>query len=347
VTVRSDTPAWLGAEPDEDAGVPDRRRWTLLAAAVVPWLIVLALLLTDRSPTLRVTDPDIHAGHDTSPPADRPPGHPELAAPDRAAAPSEAADTTSPAAEGAAPVPGAPMLAPSPTFGLPSPEWRSPNPDLHAAAALAIVVARAWLTDVSPRLLVPGIEPPGGNRYAEHLVVETIDAPAADAAVATVLAVLLEDGDPLSTRVRRIAVPLALDPDGARPGGQPWWLPAPDLSTRELRTVPIDDPAALAAAADALTRAGYLDAVVESLTASPGWPAQATVRAMTPEGEPIAGPVWLRPEVDGYAVAGAPAGRPLGPDPHAPPTWPDPGNGTFRPDPDAAMTDPDAQEPER
>jgi hypothetical protein len=346
VTVRSDIPTWLGAEPDEDADRSERRQRRLLVVAVAPWLIVLALVLSDRAPGTPAGEPGAHAEAGTSQAGGGPAAQPDLA--DELSSHHQA-DGELPAPQAGRPEPDARTRIPGSIFDPASSAVSSRDPDPRGAAALAIVIARAWLTDVSPRLPLPGIEPAGGDRYAEHLVVEAVESPSSDAAVATVLAVLLEEGDPLSTRVKRIAVPLALDPDGIRPGGQPWWLPPPDLTVRDLRTTPVDDPVAFAAATDALTRAGYLDVVVESLSASPGWPTRAIVRAMTPDGEQVAGPIWLRRHADGYAVAGTTPSDGPGREPDRPLTAPEPdsGPGASTPDPDPTGHDPDPQEPAR
>jgi hypothetical protein len=172
------------------------------------------------------------------------------------------------------------------------------------AAALAVVVARAWLTDHEPRLAIVDLPPPEVGRYAEHLVVEAVEATAPDLTVVTLLAVLLDGQDELTTTVRRVAVPIALDARGARPAGQPWWLPGPDLTPAPPPTRPLEDAADLLAAVDALQAAGYEDVTLDRLEHLGGTAAAATVTARTPDGERLDGPVVLRRHVDRYVVAG-------------------------------------------
>jgi hypothetical protein len=172
------------------------------------------------------------------------------------------------------------------------------------AAALAVVVARAWLTDHEPRLAIVDLEPPEVGRYAEHLVVEAVEATAPELTVVTLLAVLLDGQDELTTTVRRVAVPIALDARGARPAGPPWWLPGPDLTPAPPPTRPVEDAADLLAAVEALQAAGYEDVTLDRLEDLGGAAAAATVTARTPDGERLDGPVVLRRHVDRYVVAG-------------------------------------------
>lgn len=172
------------------------------------------------------------------------------------------------------------------------------------AAALAVVVARAWLTDHEPRLSIAELATPDVGRYAEHLVVEAVEATTPELTVVTLLAVLLDGQDELTTTVRRVAVPIALDARGARPAGSPWWLPGPDLTPAAPPTRPVEDAADLLEAVEALQAAGYEDVTLERLEDLGGAAAVATVTARTPDGEPHDGPVVLRRHVDRYVVAG-------------------------------------------
>jgi hypothetical protein len=136
--------------------------------------------------------------------------------------------------------------------------------------ALAVVVARAWLTDVDPRLELDGLPSAGTGRYVEHLVVEAVELPAPEHAVVTLLAVLLEGEEELTAVVRRLAVPIAFDGDGAQPGGTPWWLPEPSLEARPPSTTPVEDLEELLAATEALHAAGYTDVALEPAGAHGG-----------------------------------------------------------------------------
>jgi hypothetical protein len=172
------------------------------------------------------------------------------------------------------------------------------------AAALAVVVARAWLTDHEPRLAIADLATPEVGRYAEHLVVEAVEATAPELTVVTLLAVLLDGQDELTATVRRVAVPIAVDARGAQPAGAPWWLPSPDLTPAAPPVRPIEDAAELLTAVGALEAAGYEQVQLDRLEDLGGTAAIATVTARTPDGERVDGPVVLRRHVDRYVVAG-------------------------------------------
>jgi hypothetical protein len=305
------------ADDPEDHGRPLRRRSRLLLLlAAAPWLVVVWLLGAPAGPA-----PEADPG--TSPEA-TPAG--EEQAPDQQAPDQQAPDEQAPveqATHDEEAVPGhgsvaAPTNQPTDPDGLPAVDagpadevllleqrgrWRV-APGAEEAAALAVVVARAWLTDHEPHLAIADVQPPEVGRYAEHLVVEAVEATAPELTVVTLLAVLLDGHDELTTTVRRLAVPIALDAVGARPAGSPWWLPGPTLSPAPPATQPIEDVDDLLAAATALEAAGYEDVTVGGLEDLGGTAVIAAVTARTPEGEPIDGPMVLRRHVDRYVVAG-------------------------------------------
>lgn len=181
-------------------------------------------------------------------------------------------------------------------------------PDEREAAAVATLVARAWLTGVGPRLDVPGLAGPAGS-YAEHLVVEAVDHPAPGAAVVTLLALVLRaEGDTYrDAEVQRVAVPLWFDGDGARPAGPPWRLPPPGLAVASPQvSEAITDPEVLAAAGEALAAAGYAVTEVVSLGRVQGWPLVVTAVATAPGSDaPAEHVVWLREHLGELVVAGS------------------------------------------
>jgi hypothetical protein len=304
-----DGPHWTAGEWDdeEERRRPPPRSRLLLVVAVAPWLVVVWLLGAPGEPP--------PAGPDAAAPAD----HHAAAAPVDPD-PTEADPGTAGATardEPGADLVGPPVdTAPGPAAApgdLPAAEelllveqrgrWRA-EAGAEEAAALAVVVARAWLTDHDPRLAIAELTPPEVGRYAEHLMVEAVEATAPDLTVVTLLAVLLDGRDELAVSVRRLAVPIALDATGARPAGTPWWLPGPTLDPADLSTRPIADVDEVVAAAAALEAAGYEDLTVDGLEELGGTAAVATVRARTPDGERVDGPVVLRRHLDRWVVAG-------------------------------------------
>jgi hypothetical protein len=309
---------WLDDLDDEPTNrrAPHRSR-RLLVLAGLPWLVVLAALALANVPgpsepsspdrtdqvqvdeettegagtdhTIAATSPDEAASaDDTSTWADRDTDPPP---PDR------------PAASVAPPPSREDELADELLAVEYHGPWR-PTAGAEEAMALAVVVARAWLTDVDPRLELDGLPSAGTGRYVEHLVVEAVELPAPEHAVVTLLAVLLEGEEELTAVVRRLAVPVAFDGDGAQPGGTPWWLPEPSLAARPPSTTPVEDLEELLAATEALHAAGYTDVALERLERTDGPAALATVTARTPDGETVDGTVWLRRHLDRYVVTG-------------------------------------------
>jgi hypothetical protein len=337
---REASPDWLDDAPPE---APRGRRSLLLALAVLPWLAVLALLLRPAAPT-PITDPLAHelapAEGDGSPA--RFPG----TAPGTTRAPDDAPDVTSPrdpsagshgtGADGTEGEAGTgPTASPVPDAGSVPEEggwwsteqrgnWRLAPGD-GATAAIATAVGRAWLTEVAPRLEVTGIEPAGARTYAEHLAVEAVERPAAGAAVVTLLAVVLYADAEHTAEVQRVAVPIAETPDGPRPAGSPWRLPAPDLTVTPLDASPVDDPPLVLEALEALEAAGFGEGrplEVTTLERTDGWPWVAHVRISDTEAgaDPRwEGSVWLRRHLDGFALSGVPLAvdhaEPAGPNP--------------------------------
>jgi hypothetical protein len=306
--VRDDLPPWLDAD-DAPAAPRERRRWLLPSFAAVPWVLIAVLLVLRGT---AAPDVDAEALPSTagtiasSAPASPPPDVPT-------AAPDEPIDETETAA----------------TWAITEHRgaWRVVPGD-GAAAATAVVVARAWLTGVAPILELAGLPAPAGPTYVEHLTVEAIERPAPGAAVVTLVAVLLERGteDQHEVRVERLAVPILEVDDVPAPAGTPWWLPPPELTLHELDREPLDDPDLQLAALEALEAAGMPAVELLGLERTSGWPVVAHVRTEDPSGAPWEGAVWLRRHLHGFALAGAPL-PPAAPPPHdpaPPPTEPAP-----------------------
>lgn len=275
-------PHWLAGDEDEPEPDRPRRRWVLPLIAVVPWTVVLAVVLR------------------TAPPAPDP-----LTGPPSASPSPVAVGATAPSAR-----PSASRPADGPADGAATvvTSGARVHPRLGDATALATVVARAWITDVGPTLEVEGAElGRAGDRYAEHLAVEAVDHPAPGHAVVTLLAVVLRrSGDAYDrVEVRRLAVPVVLDADGAAPAGAPWWLPGPSLEHRGAVTTPVEDEQLLMDAGAALAAAGYRDVDVRALSTTDGWPLVVHAHAVAPGADgPADHSVWLRQHLDGLVVAG-------------------------------------------
>ena len=292
-----------GPEHDEERPAPSRRRW-LLPLMAVPWLVVAALLVLPGR---------VGPENDASVPAttanqEQPAATADAAGAERDDHPAHTHLDGEPAATTAAPPPasdpheGAAPEQPTVTLELEElrGRWRV-GPGSEEEAALAVVIARAWLTGLGPRLELEGASPdPTG--YAEHLVVEAVEHPSPHTTVVTLLAVLLldpEDTD-AAVEVRRLAVPLVTDGGAPRPAGAPWALPAPTLAQAEIDLRPLDDPDAARAADTALAVAGLGELAVTDLRTADGWPVVA--HASDGEREHT---IWLRPHLDGFVVAGS------------------------------------------
>jgi hypothetical protein len=305
---------WLD---DEEPTRRTSRRVGLTVLAACPWLLVAALLLgpswyggsqearpeqheaTDAADHERggdgVIDGDV-AETDDAGGADGAGGaEGELGGADgRSAAPEQA---VSDAPHGAPGEDGMDQLQLEEMRG----RWRL-GPDVEEAASLGVVVARAALTGVEPPLEIEDVGPAPPDAYAEHLVVEAVERTERDATVVTVLAVVLEGEEELTTDVRRLAVPIRLEATGPRPAGAPWELPPPELAPRPAELDPLDDPTAELVAAEALERAGLDDLELLALHTTEGWPVVAEVR--DPEDDATS-TVWLRRHLDGFVVAGS------------------------------------------
>ncbi|MFP4233652.1 MAG: hypothetical protein ACLFUG_01840 [Nitriliruptoraceae bacterium] len=316
---------WFDGPEDDGDGERRRSRWFPMLVAV-PWLVVAALLVAPRladAPSDReaprasgTTDPAEPAPSDD---AVRPAG-PEPGAPIPDTAPPQGAGTeparpgspgsaapTEPSAAGADALPAGPE---DPAAVLEVAElrgrWRV-APGSEEAASLAVVVARAWLTGLEPALELEGVTAPaprreGSRSYAEHLIVEAVEATSPDTEVVTVLAVVLHEqpgADPAVT-VERLAVPIAWTEDRPHPAGPPWPLPGPRLDARPPALQPVTEEEMWDQANDALAQAGLGALRLTAVRTAPRGPLVVTASDGTQEHE-----IWLRRHLDGYVVAGS------------------------------------------
>ncbi len=266
-----------------------RRRWWVIAA-LVPWAVAAVALLPRGGPS--ATDEVTGSATD------------EITGLASAVASTAGSRDATAAAPGIGPdVQGQPGR-PEPTFVATSLARRDHG--VGSVMALATVVARGWLTSVGPRL--EGIEPATSHLYVEHLAVEAIDAPDAGHVVVTVLATVLDvEADAYtSARAVRLAVPVAMTPDGPAPAGQPWWLPPPGLTPAQPDWgSPVEDEALLSQAAQALAAAGYRDVESVALRRSAGWPGLVEFDGRAPGADHVAPhAAWVRPHLGALVVAG-------------------------------------------
>lgn len=294
-------PDWLLEDPTP--AEPRRSSPRLLALATLPWVVVLALVLPRSGPDAPTPLPAPDPALPTEAPADAA----DADAHDPAAAPLPTGDE--PVTGDAAGEPGTDQTSEL-LWAVEHPVSYRLRPGPEEAAALAVAVARAWLTGLEPTLAIDGLAPPQFPRYAEHLVVEAVEPVAGDLTVVTVLAVLLApetDADAGGEiEVRRLAVPVATTRDGTRPAGSPWWLPEPTLAVlRPALDAPLG-PEERHEATLALERVGFAEVTIDDLHAVGPTVAVATARATTPAGEQVDGEIWLRRHLHGFAVTGAP-----------------------------------------
>lgn len=294
-----DPPTWLLDDEEEDDGAQARRGWArpaLVAAATLPWLVVGGLFVAQSG----LLAGSARSGSTSTTRATG------TTATGTTATGTTATGTT---VTGTEPAPRPSAAGQGGTTLLSSPARTTPT--AADAAAMAVIVARSWVTNVGPTMHGTGTAPQsqeGGGAYLEHAVVEGLDYPAPGYAVASVLGVVLavDDGAYGDVAVRRLAVPLRFDADGARPAGEPWPLPPPDLDPAVPTGDPIDDAALATEAGAALAAAGFEDIEVLALRQTDSWPWLATVRARAPGAEePREQVVWLRSHQGGFVVAGA------------------------------------------
>lgn len=308
-------PGW--DDEERDAAPRRRTRPWVLVLAVVPWLVVLGLVSTGAVPGGRAT-PAPPAGHGGPPaPEDAPapedsPSHEDSPA---HGDPSIHEDSPAPGEATAPPPAGVGQHGTAPT-GAPGLGHAEPHETTSGAVgplgAVALAVARAWLTDVGPRLEIEGVEP-HADLYLEHGIVERIERHGDHAVVGILAVVLVRDGETYArVEPRRLAVPLALGPP-ARPAGAPWWLGDVDLSaTPPTSLVEEEDPAVLLEISEAVAAAGLDGEVLDVARTDDGW---WLARTTAEEATDPPTPLWLRPGADGPVVAGL---APDGGDEHDP-----------------------------
>lgn len=292
---------------DEDTPRRPRSVATVIAIAAIPWLIVAALIFLPRASGA----PDV--GDQRAVPADMGDDVSDdgvTTEPPRSAGELPDGGTQGRDGEAGATADAPDQLGevtvPSDDSGPPPDEdRRGPAPTDRELAALATVIARAWTTGVAPPLHVEGFPATTDLRYAEHVVVESVERPSAPLAVVTMLVVLLEETeDDLRADVRRLAVPLAIHTAQPRAAGEPWWLPAPDLTTLELGGETYDDPSLYLEAEEALQRAGYREVTVDGLQRTSAGVWLASVRGRDPSGRDRQATPWLVHDGQGFTLLG-------------------------------------------
>ena len=289
--MRDELPDWMDA-PSEDGPAPNRRLRRLLVLAAVPWVVVAGLVFWASGDGS--SSPDHTPVADSGTPPSDPAGTPD--------APGDAADPA-PSADGDVPD-GSPsdehaldeeLLALALQGG-----WRA-EPGDGATVAVAVAVARAFLTGVGPTLTIDGIEAAHPDGYAEHLTVEALERPGPGAAVVTISAVVLHAGEEQQVRQHRLAVPVDETGGDPRPAGRPWPLPARQPAQATPTPTAEVDREHWPAAERALAAAGFGDAELRGLQHTDGWPVLASVR--TGQGDHV---VWLRRHLHDFVVAGLP-----------------------------------------
>lgn len=177
--------------------------------------------------------------------------------------------------------------------------WRLTG-GLEEAAALGVIVARRAAVE----------ERGADTAHRAFAVLEAVERPTGDAIVVTVLVDVGTaddaDGDPGgdATGLVRMAVPLVVGDQGPSLAGEPWVLPAPDLTVLAPAVTSLDDPRLVASARLALVRAGSPPDDAPTLERTSSWP---VVARLTVDGRPRV--VWLRWHLDRFVVAGLPLDR--------------------------------------
>ncbi|GGI03934.1 hypothetical protein [Egicoccus halophilus] len=318
--MRDELPDWMDV-PDADDPPPRRRVHRLLMMAAVPWVLVAVLVgwrgaagePDAATAPERSTTPDATT---TAPAIDEPPG--TAPAPDPGDERATTAPTTS--ADGGSGTDGSGTDGSGETDHtgalaldeLVVEQWGGyrDRPGDGGAVVVALAVARAWLTGVAPVLELPLPATPDERHYAEHLVVEAIERESEGAAVVTLVATVLETGDPHRVTLRRLAVPVDESGDQPRPAGAPWDLPPPELTPTSPPVTEEIDREHWPAAQAALHTAGFVDAELRGLQQTAGWPVLASIRRTTAEGNEDH-VVWLRRHQHEYVVAGLPLSEAL------------------------------------
>ncbi|MCC5949760.1 MAG: hypothetical protein JJT89_15010 [Nitriliruptoraceae bacterium] len=299
----NEDPPWIDP-PDpvtEHGEGPRRLRWLLAALAAVPWIVVVAVL---AAPSLRAPTPAGTTGTDGpvasvpgGAPTSQPGHHGRSQQPDQPSAPG-----LTPATPGTDTTPGTDAAASRAAHGHEHGPRADEGPVTdRALEALATVVARSWLTGIGPAIGEVPVTAPDPDRYAEHLVVERIEADG-DLALAIVLAVVLDAGDERAPpQLTRVAVPIHRDADRVRLAGTPYDLPVDQVATSALVSHPIADASVLEEVTEALEGAGFGAAELVGVERTASWPVLAHLRL---DDQPVT--VWLRSDgAAGFRLAGA------------------------------------------
>jgi hypothetical protein len=168
------------------------------------------------------------------------------------------------------------------------------------AAALGVLAAHAWASG-DPGRIEQGTGSGGMGRGsmagdAVAVTLEAVERPGLSHAVVTVLVAHADD-------VHRLAIPIVFRDSGPALAGEPWRLPSPSTAPVTLEGAATGDEVLIAAARDALERAGIPGARMVQLEVTDGWPFIARL-----DGEADGHP-WLRWHLDRFVVAGLPLDR--------------------------------------
>lgn len=257
----------------DDNEIPTNRQRTqrvLVTVAIVPWLIIIAVLITQRSTPTPPLQP--HATVDET-----------------------AADNTSDG-HGEPPPATGPALT-TPASAPPEPTTVTPGlPRRTEIKARALMLASEYLRD-------PTWSP--DDLTVEQLAVEHVDPTSPSVVIVTVVA---NYRTPTKTGMFRIAVPVVPDKSGDLSVLPLYPLPSPpdtaDLPDLSHLTPLASHEPALAA----LEAAGYEDITALDLLGAPGWPALAVITQRMPNGDNELA-VLLHETADGYVVAGSQTGQ--------------------------------------
>lgn len=294
-------PAWWAQDRDdggqrsweEDDRSRLRRRWGLVALAIVPWIAVAVVALANSGSSRSQQEVMVPVASAPPGPAALPPDPPQS---------TTARSTAQPASQdvpGREPTASPSRLTSSALAGLAAPAGL----ELALAAPAALTVQHA-LTSID--------EATGAQRYVDLALPERVTW-VGDVAIVQVAALVLEGegGHWEETRPARYAVPLQVNGDVVRVLGAPWAIPAPpQITPGESSFVAFNDPALAEAVGRGLDETGYAGVKVRSLGRDPQLPGvlRAEVTAIGPgERQSRAHTVWLRdhptPTVLGTAVS--------------------------------------------
>lgn len=163
------------------------------------------------------------------------------------------------------------------------------------------------------------------DRYVDHSAVERIVHRTAGAAIVIVTATVLVARDDVWSTIShvRLAVPLTFIGSVPVSAGPPWPLLRPPLDVSIPAATLLDDEQLTAAAATAITAAGYRDVDVSALFSTDVWPLVAEVTATAPgEAASRTQSIWLERRGADWQVVGADGSSAAAPTTATPPPVP-------------------------